>query len=93
MFDTLAGCIIGTMSQVIVFLLLAVAAIATFVWVLNAMISTFCPTCDKDGLEENVVPILPYVRWWCPACGTIHGNSEVIRKKTQDKDDNELPRL
>lgn len=66
------------MGTVIIIVVLALGAILTFIWALNGMLTHYCPTCYAQvGVEENLIPVLPLARWWCPACSSVHKHADV----------------
>jgi hypothetical protein len=65
--------------QIAVAVILVIAAVAFFLYILQAMLNAApCPVCLRDeGTREMVIPVFPAFRWLCPNCGALLKNSEV----------------
>jgi hypothetical protein len=69
------------LTVLIIFILFLLAA-GTFCWAFNGMRTHFCPLCRaNEDMDENLVPIVPLMRWWCPACSHVFKHSEVAAER------------
>jgi fatty acid desaturase len=71
-----------------IIVVLIILAAATFWWVFRGMQTHICPECrESAGMEENLIPIIPLLRWWCPVCSHIFKNSEVSSTSLGSEED------
>ena len=64
------------MLFIVLVLLLIVLFIATFFWALKGMMTHVCPDClENSDNEENLIPVIPFLYWWCPVCSRLFKNS------------------
>lgn len=78
------------MITVLFALLILVAGVLFFFWVLRAMLDSGCPKCLEEGNEELVIPIVPGMRWFCPTCGGIFGNEVRGKREGQNESGEDL---
>jgi hypothetical protein len=83
------------MTTIILFAVLIILALFFFFWVIRSMLRAACPQCLQDGDPEMVIPLLPGIRWFCPACGGSFRNKEVLQAgrelAEEDEGDEEEP--
>lgn len=72
--------------EILVALVVIVAAVLFVVWCANAMLGHACPTCyENDGEREIVIPVIPGVRWWCPNCSNSFKTEDLLEQAEIDE--------
>jgi predicted RNA-binding Zn-ribbon protein involved in translation (DUF1610 family) len=63
------------MTTVIITVVLLALAVGAFFLIVNSAIGKSCPQC---GAEQMIVPVVPGFMAWCPQCGQIYRQEELI---------------
>lgn len=72
------------MVLILVCVAMVAAAVAFVIWMIHMCLTTACPVCrENEGADEMAIPIIPGVRWWCPACNSTIKQGELLERRSR----------
>lgn len=72
--------------EIVIAIILVVAAIVFFLYIFNAMLTAACPVCQRDeDTDETIIPIFPAFLWFCPNCGSTIKHKEIAQRRDSNK--------